>query len=401
MNKLLKNILLSIFVIMVVSCTKDEKFEGTPTAPNSNQVVETVKGTIVSNTSLALPGQLIDFTFTLPIDFIQKIDQDVKVEVKTRTLGNSTRIVSVDLPRGQNVGTGKVLIGGGGGTYDMKVELFLNAIALSKPFPGSYFQLTSDKVLVDSGSTGVPSEDDSRLQIRVGWESGETANFINSKIYRVNSTAITLKGKSFTLINKVRIIGAGPTQTYDIGLVTTLEAAADKFVNDWKSSILTNHSTITNVRSSGKAIIFDFNSGIPPTINFLIPATQGNIDIISGPAFTNAEFASNGSLENSRTMNILSFQPKGNGVLESNSGLFNLGDYRVTIQPKIVSPAFYGKDLKYRVIIRKPNGDVLLYVGTYAIPAIPPSIFAERTVLTFSKIGLGETADYINFNFTP
>ena len=80
------------------------------------------------------------------------------------------------------------------------------------------------------------------------------------------------------------------------------------------------------------------------------------------------------------------------------SGIFNEGDYKLTITPSKIEAIAVGTNLKYRVVVRKPKGDVLVYSGTY--PNVT-STSPARTVLTFSKTGLGAFADYNNFVFTP
>lgn len=373
--------ILSLIFLSLVSCTKNDKFEGTPSL--NGQELETIKGTIVSNTIFALPGQTIDFTATLPLEFVSKVNQEVSVEVQTRSTSGSFRRASIQFPKGQNVVTGKVLVGGDG-TFFMPVYLKLNAVKLTDEIAGKHYLLTSDEVAVDSGSTSVPVDDDSRLQIKVAWENKTTGNDFLCSISRVASTVVSLKG-SIASNAKITISGTA----YNFSFDTDLTVTATNFVTTYAATILTNKNII--VTSIGKAIFFKYSTPVAPVIS-CASTSPSNTRNLGGSSFNSFNFLpGNGT---SREFPVLNSQSASTTAIESPSFVFNEGNFLVSIKPIVLETSPI--DLKYRVIIKKPNGDVLVSNSIF-VGATASSL--AKNVLTFSKTGYGSAAVYDNFVF--
>ena len=186
--------------------------------------------------------------------------------------------------------------------------------------------------------------------------------------------------------------------TYPLNFTTTLEAAAAVFVSVNSANILANNPSINSITSSGKAIIFNYTSTAPPTIGFTSYPPGTGTGKITGKSFNSAFFESNGNLDRPRTQSIFNFQSPSSSNEEANTSLYNVGNYIVSIRPSIVEPESLNGDLKYRIILRKPDGSVVIYQGVYANSS---STSPEKSVLTFTKTGLGDNAVYDNFIFTP
>ena len=387
----MKNLFLQFLILLFVlsSCTKEDKYEGTPIS--NKQDIETINGTIVSNTMFALPGQFIDFTATLPVEFINIVNQDINIEVQTSTLGGSLRRSSVKVLKGQNIVTGKVLVGGGDGTFYMPVKLKLNAVKLTTEITGKHFLLTSDSVTINSGVTSVPVDDDRRLQIKIAWESLQTGNNLTCNISRVGSVALTLRG-SVSSGADIKITGTAYPFTFNTDLVTT----ATNFVTNYSAAILTNKNII--VTSVGKSIFFKYSTPTAPLITINSTTTPANTLNLNGATFSSFNFQPGSSLSAFKQYPILNSQILSSSAsgLESVEGGFNEGDFAISLKPAILETT--PVDVKYRIIIKKPSGEVFIYNGVL-LNATTASL--SKKVLTFSKSGYGDAAVYDYFIFTP
>lgn len=383
MKNIFKLFILPLFLLLIFSCTKTEKYEGTPLSNNQN--VETITGLITSTTAFALPGQLVDFTVTLPQEFVDRVDQDVNIEVLTTTLGGSLRRSTVKLLKGQTVVSGKVLIGGGDGTFFMPVSLKLNAVKLlANEIPNKHFLLTSNSYSIDSGSSSIPADNDKRLQIRVSWENQTTGsnNFFECKLTRVSSSALTLKGSAVSN-NNVKI----GTVSYPISLSTDLKTAADNFVITHKVNILANHNIV--VSSYGKSIFFDYSTANAPVITIASVGVTPNLGgFVFNSVITNSSI---GVSTNDYPILNSQLTSTTNSGFENTGAAYNIGNYKLSIRPKLLQST--PLDLKYRVIVKKPDGTVFVFNDMYS-QATTSSPFID--VLSFTKVGYDENADYIN-----
>jgi hypothetical protein len=385
MKYIIKINIVLVFFMLLFSCTNNDKNEGTPSS--NNQEIETIKGNVATTSTFALPGQFIDFTGSLPQDFVQKVDQDIDIEVLSTTLGGSLRKSIVKILKGQSTFTGKVLVGGGDGNFNMPVTFKLNAVKLSKEIVGKHYLLTSDAVSVASGNSSVPVDNDKRLQIRIYWENQTSGvgNTLKGNIARVNSWALNLKGSSVSTGNV--FVGGFP---FAISYVTDLSAAANQFVLDHKVAILAKGFDIV---ASGKSIIFNYSTPVAPnnvTISS-VPATSTNI---GGIVFKN----DNVSAANSGSINLNDFfvfnsqlKSSSSSGFETGGGVYTEGNYKISVKPTFLDSSPI--NLKYRIIVKKPDNSVIVFNDvlnsiTTATPAID--------ILSFTKTGYGDTVNYSN-----
>jgi hypothetical protein len=373
-------------LILFFSCVPDnEKFNGTP--EDNNLSIETVIGSISTPVTFALPGQLVDFTVTLPQDFVSKVNTKLTVEAVTTTTGMSIRKGYVTLNPGQNSGSGKILVGGGGGTFSMPVSLKLNAVSLETAFPGKQFLLTSEKVIVDSGDTSVPDDSDNKFQIKVAWESTSSGNPMTCSISRDNSTALTLKGNNWTSVKYIKISGTD----YPIVFNTDLNTTAFNFKN-LQGPIIQADKGI-EVKSSGKALLFNFGvAGIQEILMSPFSATVPPPPSPFGVFFSGGNFITGTNLK-SKSYQILNSQLTSTSSSETVETGFNEGTYIVSIIPSGVIEATT-TNLRYRIIVKLPSGLVNIYNGVFNnITSTSP----KKDIFKFTKTGLGQNADYGNF----
>lgn len=182
MKKLKVLLFFMLGAAILVSCEDDDnKFTGSPVGV---MPIETLTGTVSTDVDFVLPGQTIDFTATLPAGFRDIVKDTVTVEASTFTTGGGVRRASVDILPGDESATGEIVVGGGGGTFDLSCDLKLTAINLKKVVPGKHYLMTSNTVTINSGNSSVPAENDSRLQIRISWENKTNPNNLRPKIVR-------------------------------------------------------------------------------------------------------------------------------------------------------------------------------------------------------------------------
>lgn len=184
----------------LASCVDDtEKFTGTPVGV---MPIETLTGTVTTDTDFALLGQKINFTATLPEGFRNIVTDTVTVEATTITLGGSVRRATVDILPGENSKTGEISIGGGGGAFDLTADLKLTAMNLKSPVPGKHYLLDSNVITIASGNSSVPSERDDRLQIRVSWQNVSSPNNIRVKVQRPSGTESILAAEGSPITSR-------------------------------------------------------------------------------------------------------------------------------------------------------------------------------------------------------
>jgi hypothetical protein len=390
-NILMKNyfkiIATFLTISFVVSCSTNDKFEGTP--ESNKLIIETITGVVSTNSTFALPGQYIDFTATIPQEFATMVNDTIDIEAVTKTIGGSIRKATVRLLKGENVVSGKILVGTGGGTFFMPVDLKLNAINIKNSFRGKQFLLSSNVITIDSGDSSVPSDNDSKLQIKVAWENLTTGNSIDCKISRIGSIALTLKG-SITVTNPnpasstITISGT----TYPIQFNTDLSVSATNFANSNHDDILSTKGI--EVSAVGKALLFEYTTVTPPVIT-IANASGTNL---GGSVFSSVNFSPGGSPKVSKEFPIFNSQLASTSStgLESILVAFNPGDYKISINAVALESS--PKDLKYRVIIKQPNGTTQVFNGVYTGMT---STSGFKDVLKFKKIGLGDSAYYTAF----
>lgn len=369
---------------MLVSCTEDDKFDGT--IEDNNLSKETIVGVVETTSNFALPGQSIDFKVTLPQDFVQLVKDTLDVEATTKTVGGAIRKSTVRFLPGQNIAEGEIIVGTGGGTYFMPVELKLNAIALKNAYPGKHFFIASNIITLGSGDTSVPASSDKQMQIKVAWENTSIGNNIECVIRRVNSVALTLSGRNPSTLNiKVKNIN------YSLPYTTDLITTATKFVQDHGQTILSNHGI--TVSSIGKAIIFEAPGILKSDV--VVPNPTGFN--LSGSAIANiilGNTTAEPEVFDPRYISIYKYQTadvSSQGFEKSTYGLYNPGDYVVSMKAKTLEASLI--DLKYRIIVTLPTGEVLIYNDIYSNISTTSE---SKDILSFTKTDIGENSTFSN-----
>jgi hypothetical protein len=183
--------LFSLIALTVISCTTDDKFSGSPVG---NQEVVTLEGTISTSVENALIDQEVEFTASLPDGKV--FNDTVTIEVTTlRTDGGRVRDY-YDIMPGETSVTDKIKAVGGL-VYDTTFTLSITAINLQTVEPGIHYLITSNKISINTGNTGIPTVADDRLKIRFTWENVRTNNKFRCWIRKPGTTA-DIDGNDFT-----------------------------------------------------------------------------------------------------------------------------------------------------------------------------------------------------------
>lgn len=389
MKKVKNLILFVIFGVLLTSCSNDDdKFTGSPVG---NLQFETITGQISVDADFALPGQEINFTATIPDEFRALVTDTVTVQATAYSMGGSIRNASVDILPGETSGTDKIIVPGGGGTFDLNFNVKLTAIALKKTVAGKHYLITSNTVNVASGSSGVPTTNDKRLKLSVDWENKTIVNKLRVRVERVGLTTMTIRGTQGSGNIKV-----GST-TYPINFNTDLATTAATFVNDNLSTFQTAHGI--TLSSVGSDIQFAYTSVTPPVITITAVGTGTNG--IRGDIYSDVIAAAAGDWPKSYFFAANKLGSTSEGVASA-TGVspyaYTPGVYKVKIGVNTNSDlATSPLDLKYRLVLRYPNGDVKIYSGVYNNLSASSGY---KPVLTITKTGLGDSSSYTD-EFTP
>lgn len=394
----MKNFKILLFAVLLgvffTSCDDDDdKFAGTPVGV---MPIETVTATLSTDATFALPGQEINFTATLPASFRAVVKDTVTVQCTIYTMGGGVRNASVDILPGQDSGTEKISVPGGGGTFDLNFDMKLTAINLKKVVPGKHFLLTSNTINIPSGNSVVPTTNDKRLKISIDWEEISTPRKVRVKVERVGLTTVTLTtgtGGSGTL----RINGTPFTVPFSTDLATT----AANFVTAQSAALAAIGVTVTSVGTD----LYLAYSGVSPLVTF----TNGGVRaLVYGEAYV-------GSVTDNPKTYFLSASKLG-----TTSEGISTSSVPVTVPQPIFTPSPYAYnpgtyvfkigvvraddmeapvvDLKYRIVVRFPNGDLKVYNGVYNALSVASGF---KTVLSVTKTGLGDSTTYSDPIFTP
>lgn len=155
---------------MVFGCSSDdEKFSGSPVG---HQNIVTLKGTVTTPVSATgetvLTGQEIDFTVELPAGRV--FNDTVAVEVTSTAQNGGRTRKSVDVMPGATTATGKIAAVGGA-IFNTTFDLAISAINLQTVDPGIHYLMTSDKVVIKTGSSTIPDTQSDRLIVRLLWQA--------------------------------------------------------------------------------------------------------------------------------------------------------------------------------------------------------------------------------------
>lgn len=390
----MKKIKIILFSLMcgglIISCENDDnKFTGSPV---DTMNIETITGTVSTNTTFALPGQTIDFTATLPDSFRSVVTDTVTVQATVLTLGGGIRNASVDILPGQNSATGEINVGGGGGTFDLNFNLKLTAINLKKVVLGKHFLLNSNVVNIASGNSTVPTTNDKRLKISIDWENTTIINKIKVKVERVKLTTITLRGSQGNANIKIG------SSTYVATFNTDLNTTASDFVALHASTISAVNAV--DVLAVGSDLQFTYYTSVPPVIT--ITATPNTSLNLKGSTYSEVVVGAPADSPKSYFFAASKLGSTAEGVSSPtapSSYAYTPGLYRIKIgvtnaTDLAVSPV----DLKYRITLRFPDGSVKIYNGVYTNLSVASGF---KSVLDITKIGLGDSTTYGEPVFTP
>lgn len=393
--KNIKLLLLAVFAgCTLVSCDDDDnKFTGSPVGVLP---FETVTATVTTDATFALPGQEINFTATLPASFRSVVTDTVTVQATIYSMGGGVRNASVDILPGSNSGTEKITVPGGGGTFDLSFDLKLTAINLKRVVQGKHYLLTSNTVNVASGSTGVPTTNDKRLKISVDWENKTIVRRVRVKAERIGLTTVTLSaGTSGS--GTLRVNG----NAFPVPFSTDLTTTAANFVTAQSAALSALGVTVTSV---GTDLHLSY-SGPSPLVTF---ANGGVRAIIYGEVYvgsvtdwpktyfiaasklgTTSEGVGTSSVPVTTPIPIFTPSPYA----------YTPGTYALKIG--VVQPTDLedpSVDLKYRIVVKFPNGDTKIYNGVYNAMSVASGF---KTVLTVTKTGTGDNVSYSDPVFTP
>jgi hypothetical protein len=167
-NKII--LLLSLLALVILSCSTDDKFSGSPVG---SQQIETLEGTISTPATAALTGQDIDFTASLPAGVT--FNDTVKIEVTTlRSDGGRIRDYYELMPN-QTTITDKIEAVGGL-IFSTTFELSITGIFLQTTIPGKHYLMTSNKITLSTGNTSIPDTQDDRLKVFLTWYNNNPSN---------------------------------------------------------------------------------------------------------------------------------------------------------------------------------------------------------------------------------
>ncbi|WP_309642595.1 hypothetical protein [Flavobacterium sp.] len=396
--KNIKVILLSIFCAsLIVSCENDDdKFTGSPVG---NLDIETITGTVSTDATFALPGQVINFTATLPQEFRNIVTDTVTVQASIFTPGGGLRNASVDILPGSNTGTGEISIAGGDGTFDLTFDLKLTAINLKKVVPGKHYLLNSNTVTVASGNSGVPSENDKRLKVLVDWENKTTVNKLSVRMERVGLTNVTLSGGSEGYANIK--IGAS---TYLASFHNDYETTASDFVATHAAAISANNNV--DVTAVGSDLHFAYTTPTAPVITITtrpgLTATVTAVDVVNGQA----TYTANNSFDLGNTVRV------SNAFTGTNS-VYNLptGGKIIAISPTSFTVALSGVADGSATAVGANNATIL--TGTHlkgtvyaevivgSLNDIPKTYFFSATKLGTTSEGVATATASSPYAYTP
>lgn len=182
--KINKIILSFLFLSTILfSCTKNEKFSGSPIG--SLEVIS-LEGTVSTTAVAALTDQDIDFTATLPNN---KVFADtVTIEASSIAKSGGRTKAYVDIMPGQSSATGKIKAVGGS-IFSSSFDLTLTAINLQTVESGKHYLLGSNNVNIKTGNSTIPDVDPSRLIIKFAWLFPSTTNKLRLNIDRPGTIA--------------------------------------------------------------------------------------------------------------------------------------------------------------------------------------------------------------------
>jgi hypothetical protein len=431
-------LLLALYAIVVVGCTTNDKFSG---SPEGNLDIVTIEATVSTTTEFALQDQKIP----IEIDLHRTFSDTVTVEASTLSKSGGRLKASIDVLPGHSTAIGEVPAVGGALYDNTTFDLYLSAIVLKKVETGKHYLITSNRIAIATGSTSIPDVDDSKLQMKVSWptiydtqnnlkliierphaasastyDSGPTASSPatpGNRIATVASTSGLAVGMNvivgsgtgnFSNNSVVVSINSATTFTVNQNILTPLSNATVLGVaNDYVSSNANNDTTVT----PKNVITVPSTTGLYP--GMVVWVTSGTGAFKASTATTVASILSPTSFKISSSNTIMLVNAtisavfpyaipgydaagKLHDILNDGSGntasssATPPGDYYLKISA--INLINSGADLPYRITLRLPTGEVKLFLnGVYSNATIGGPI---KPILKVTKTGIGSAASY-------
>jgi len=222
--KKIKNILLLLPLLgLFASCEEGDVFTGTP-LDDPNQQIVTLDAVVSTTTTVALTDQKIPFTVQLPMTFTDT----VRVEATTLSDGGRRRRAYLEILPNTSTATGDILAAGGD-IYSSKFTLALTAIEFYNGVPGIHYLLKSNVIQINTGSTVVPDNDLSRLQIKLAWpNASSTTNRLRLSIDRPDALTDAVPNLTGSFIaHTIRIENAVSSGSNTSANTTTIPGGGD------------------------------------------------------------------------------------------------------------------------------------------------------------------------------
>lgn len=426
---------ITLFTLLTISlfflnCTSDEKVEGT--VEGNNLEVVTLEGSIASDATFAITDQDVPVVITLPKSFADT----VKVEVSSFSDTGRRRRTYIDvMPNQTTINDFATAAGGADGVYSGSSCTFqLTGIALQTVEIGKHYLIKSNVLNIATGDFSAPTENSSKLQIRLNWLYPDDNNY--NLIYKrptttvsgilsgasSSGTTVNVSSTSELAVGMVVKVASGVGNFNSNSVITAINSATSFSVNRPILVALNNASIIgygndyndNTASSSGTTVTVNSTTGLYKgmilhvtggTGKFALNAVVSNV--LSSTTFT---VSNNPSVALSNATIMASFPDAIcplNGGLRSHditiSGTSNLagtssiiGDYVFKIAPVSLLPSTV--NLPYRLVIVKPNGEVEVFNGVYNNITLSSPLL---DVLKINKTGDGESAVFTATNLNP
>ncbi len=425
-----------VLLTFTLSCTNEEKVVGTIEGNNLEKTP--LVGIISTTADYVLTDQKTPITITLPKSFADI----VTVEVSSFSDTGRRRRTYIQIPANQtSINSFASAAGGVDGVYDgSKCTFVLSGISLKTTEPGKHYLLTSNELQINTGNSSVPSANSSKLQIRLNWlyPSDNNLNFLFQKQNGVVTSLITganSNGTNITVSSTAELVPGMVVKVANVTttsgnflsntVITAITSATTFIVNRAPptASTLTNATIIgygnnyndVNAYSVAKDVTVSSTAGLykgmvlhvlsgtgkfaaNTVISEVTSSTTFTLSVTPTTALSGATIVASFAdvlapitTEKNRTHDIAT---AGTTNIASSSSV--QGDYIFKIAP--VSLITGTTSLPYRLVIVKPNGELIVYNGVYSDLTLASPF---KDVLKVNKTGEGDAAVFTVTNLNP
>lgn len=158
-------IMSALTLIAIFSCTKEDRFSGSPIGKSE---FVNISGIVSTDESVLSSNQIFKFTIALPQSFLS----DVSVEATTLAPNGSIRKATVVIPAGQTSAIGMISSPQAisDGSFIQKTDLFLSAISIKDGILGKQYTISSNKITIELGDTTVDASNTERCIVKFDWQ---------------------------------------------------------------------------------------------------------------------------------------------------------------------------------------------------------------------------------------